>query len=192
MLAEGMEGQILFMSLKCTQTKRLPQSPCSTPRARSEMKRKLNLKILVCSSFLLRRIKAIYKLILLAHKVLLSSGAWRDREKKGTLLWKPSVLILLPFSCCVVIDWVICGSLSMPKARWRLTGEASLSQSLSASLAPCLLFSRLLSWSVKIIQFFNFPPRSRFTRNHSPPSACVHPSCTRSLPLRVCEAVDTV
>lgn len=32
----------------------------------------------------------------------------KERRRESTLAWKPSVLILLPFSCCVVIDWVIC------------------------------------------------------------------------------------
>lgn len=70
---------------------------------RNEQKVEYNLKIqgvlyyfspfsfsLFCSAWLLsaskkkkKKIKAIYKLILLAHKVLLSSGAWRERESRS-------------------------------------------------------------------------------------------------------------
>lgn len=42
---------------------------------------------LFCSAWFLsarkKKIKAIYELILLAHKVLLSSGAWRERETRS-------------------------------------------------------------------------------------------------------------
>lgn len=104
MVAGGMADQILFMSLKCTQTKMFAPEPRqhSEDRAaagisrvfRNEQRIEYNLKIQgvlfafflsFFSTFLLSlvvigqkkktKMKAIYELILLAHKVLLSSEA---------------------------------------------------------------------------------------------------------------------
>lgn len=83
MVAEGMEGQILFMSLKCTQAKMFTPEPQQQQQHSENLLRNEQKIESQDSSFffpspffvLLLNIKAIYKLILLAHKVLLSSGA---------------------------------------------------------------------------------------------------------------------
>lgn len=88
----------------------LPQSLSSSSSARKtilEMNWKFNLKIHFFHPFfllLLLNIKAIFKLILLAHKVLLSSGAWREWERreerhtgmKAKCINSPPILLL----CC--------------------------------------------------------------------------------------------
>lgn len=93
MVAEGMAVQILFMSLKCAQTKMFAPEPQQHSEELTEppapgvfTNEQYNLQIqgvfFIFYFFaqpgcyrLEKKIKALYKLILLAHKVLLSSGA---------------------------------------------------------------------------------------------------------------------
>lgn len=182
MLAEGMEGQILFMSLKCTQTKkRLPQSLRSAARSENEGKiESQDSRFFFFLLFVAQYQSYIQVNFISPQSAFVQRSLKRQREERHTAMKakcinSPPILLL----CC--------DRLSNMQAHFlcqRLDGGSQertpwVSLSLPRSPQPFKLKCK------KNTIFLIFPRDPDFTRNHPPQSARVHPSPHR-LPASAC------